>query len=464
MSVVFEPAGAPPLSAGAARIATPGDRPVATTSAARLLSGDAPVGAVRDRVVLIGLDASEGGAVELASGPVSHPQAQARIAARLLGGGVLARPAWTGYLEALAAMLLGAAAIMWAQRAAFWNALWLAGCFSALVVAGSYAAYALGGLLVDPAPGVFALFLGAFSVAGGRSLGAALTDDEARGGLQDALPADALTALRDGEGSQVLDGQRREITVLSCALELSREAQTRLDTRADDVVEALAHAVDALRAEIVAAGGAADLAGGARVDGYFGAPLERADHAQAAAAAALRLVEAMDRINAAVSGQLDGAAFRLSVGAAAGTCYVGPLRRGRRWRYAGLGAAADLAAFLRARTSAYGPAILCDDAVFRESNHRFAYLELDRTPPDANGARRPFYALVGNPFVKSSKRFRALDEAHRDMLTAYRERDAERASAALQRVRRSPGATIAVYDLYGERIAALRKSANAERA
>ena len=73
------------------------------------------------------------------------------------------------------------------------------------------------------------------------------------------------------------------------------------------------------------------------------------------------------------------------------------------------------------------------------------------------GAERAFsiFALVGNPFIKSSKGFRALEDEHRQMLAAYRSGDFLAARAHLTKTRQSPGAKIALFDLYEERIATL---------
>ena len=160
----------------------------------------------------------------------------------------------------------------------------------------------------------------------------------------------------------------------------------------------------------------------------------------------------MDAVNA----RQPDAPLRLSIGLAIGPAYVGPIREGRRRHYAAIGPAVDIAGWLRRQSERYGPAIICDDAAFRETNHRFAFLELDRLPTDAG--ERPIFALVGNPFLKSSKRFRALDEAHRAMLSAYRRGDRDAAAAALATVRKSPGAAIALFDLYEERINAMAAS------
>ena len=107
-----------------------------------------------------------------------------------------------------------------------------------------------------------------------------------------------------------------------------------------------------------------------------------------------------------------------------------------------------------ARALAVNPEfIICDEAVYRQTHHHFAYLELDRLKTNKNPAPLSIFALVGNPFIKSSKSYRSLDEAHRELLSAYRAGDWAAARASLEQVKKSPGAAIALFDIYEKRIA-----------
>ncbi|MHA7873668.1 MAG: hypothetical protein ACX939_15065, partial [Hyphococcus sp.] len=106
----------------------------------------------------------------------------------------------------------------------------------------------------------------------------------------------------------------------------------------------------------------------------------------------------------------------------------------------------------RSQSEVYGPAMICDESVYRNTHHHFAFLELDKLR--MRGAERPFsiYALIGNPFIKSSKGFRALDDSHRQLLAAYRAGDLTAARQMLEKVKQSPGAKIALFDIYEERL------------
>jgi adenylate cyclase len=458
-----------PLSdAAAMRLYLPKRVAVPTTSASRLLSsfnGASRTLAGSNRqlegaVVLIGLDTELGASVRTARGELSPAAVHALAAAQIVSGETPRRPGWTGYIEALAVMIFGAAAIMTAQRLEFWQALGVAAALSLILLIAAYATFAFGSILINPIPPAAALFLGAFSIAGGKSIGGVLRDDNLRGSFHDTLPEAAMKKLRDTPAADILNGVRRDITVLACELRFADEDLRTMENLPDDVTKLLAAATLDLRQTIIDAGGAADQAEGGRLFAYFNAPLETADHVQAGCAAALRLIESMDKVNADLeaSSRTRGLQIHLAIGVATGACFAGPMGHGRNNRYSAVGPAVDRAAFLRSQSEYYGPAMICDEQVYKETHHHFAFLELDRLR--LRGEKRPvsIYALIGNPFIKSSKAFRALDDAHRQLLASYRAGDMARARESLEKARSSPGARIALFDIYEERIKKLAET------
>lgn len=423
-------------------------------SAWKLIDGQTSASQLNGKAVFIGRDSATGAPVKTARGELSLAETQTLIARQIYDGALTVRPAWIGYLEALAVMLLGAAAIMWSQRLDFWRAVGVAALASSLLFAISLCAFASAKFLFDPLAPSVALFLGALTVAGGRSLGGALKDDNVRGAFKGALPETTMKKVREEGAAEVLEGAMRPVTVLACELSLVEDDLARLADTPGEITNLIALGCVHLKKGIIEAGGAADQAEGGRVLAYFNAPLENADHVRDGCSAALRLIESMDKINAEIdsSPRLKGVQLHLAIGIATGDCYVGPMGHGRNNRYSAIGAPVELASFLSRQATVYGPAIICDEGVSRKTNHHFAFLELDRLKTESS--ERPFsiFALVGNPFIKSSKGFRALEEAHRQMLAAYRAGDWLEARANLAKAKQSPGAKIALFDLYDKRI------------
>lgn len=424
-----------------------------TTSAAQLLGRNAN-SQLAGKVVMIGRDGEIGDLVQTARGALPPATVHALAAAQIASGAAATRPRWAGYIEALAVMILGAAAIMTAQRLQFWQAVGFAAAISAILTIGAFVIFASSKTLLDPLAPSLALFVGALSVAGGRSIGGALRDDSVRGSFHDTLPEPVMKRLREGESGAILSGVQRDITVLACELRIADEDLETLRDHPDDVTKILAAASIDLRETIIDAGGAADQADGGRAFAYFNAPGDLADHIQAGCATALRLIESMDKINTDLetSSRTRGIQVHLAIGVATGKCFAGPMGHGRNNRYSAFGPAVDHAAFLRSLSAYYGPAMICDETVYKETHHQFAYLELDKIT--TRDAARPFsiYALIGNPFIKSSKGFRELDDSHRALLAAYRRGDIVEAREHLAKIKKTPGAKIALFDIYEERL------------
>lgn len=433
---------------GAIRLYPPKQTAIPSTNAARLLDSASSNSQLRDRIVLIGRNAELGETVRTARGEIAPVDIHALSAAQLFAGESPRRPQWSGYIEALAVMIFGAAAIMIGQRMAFWPVVGLATLVAFALMVSAFAAFSFTTLLINPLPPITALFIGALSVAGGKSISGVLRDDSVRGAFHDTLPEPAMQRLRDDKETKLLNSVRRDITVLACELRLADEDLRVMETLPESVTTLLAAAGNELRQTIIETGGAVDQAEGGRVFAYYNAPMEKADHVQAGCAAALRLIESMDKINDDLdnSSQTRGIQIHLAIGVAAGPCFVGPMGQGRNNRYSAVGPAVDRAAFLRNQSEFYGPAMICDETVYRATHHHFAYLELDKLR--TRYADRPFsiYALIGNPFIKSSKSFRALDDAHRAFLKSYRAGDLKEARALLEKpknrlVRASPCST-----------------------
>ncbi|NOX82348.1 MAG: adenylate/guanylate cyclase domain-containing protein [Alphaproteobacteria bacterium] len=438
----------------AVRLYLPKRLNIPTTSAARLLAGAGSNSQLSGAVVLIGLDGDLGETIRTPRGEMPLVELHALAAAQITAAAMPKRPGWTGYLEALGVMVFGAAAIMIAQRMQFWQAVGFAAAVSVVLVLAAYSAFSLGGLLVNPLAPSLALFVGALSVAGGKSIGGVLRDDSVRGSFHDTLPEPAMKKLREESGGDILEGVNRDITVLACELRFPDEDLHGMENIPGEVTKLMAAASLDLRQTIIDTGGVADQAEGGRIFAYYNTPTELADHVQAGCAAALRMIESMDKINTDLeaSSVTRGMQLHLAIGVATGPCFAGPMGHGRNNRYSAMGPAVDRAAFLRNQSEYYGPAMICDEPVYKQTHHLFAYLELDKIR--TRNAERPFciFALIGNPFIKSSKGFRDLDEAHREMLIAYRAGKAERARELLDKTKKSPGAKIALFDIYEERV------------
>ncbi len=443
---------------------------ITQTSAWKLLDGSASKQPFKNSVILIGRSQIPGYSIKTTKGRISPVALQANIADQITNGVSLKRPLWIGYIEAIAVMLLGAGAIMVAQRLMFWQAIGFAFAGALCLVAISAFLFIGKGYLINPLLPAMAMFVGVFSIAGGKSVSTVLFDDNIRSAFKGMLPETTMKALRDDRSRKLLNGVNRKITILACELRIMDNDLEDLEQTPEYVSQIIATASHNLRKTIVNIGGTVDQAEGGRIFAYFNAPLETADHIEKACAGALAMVESMDKTNTelAASAHTRNVQVHLGIGIATGTCFAGPMGHGHGNRYSAIGPAVNLASFLCRQSEYYGPAIICDDAVHRESHHKYAFLELDRikssstlsTTATSEQADKPvhIHALIGNPFIKSSKSYRALDKNHRAMISAYRAGNMPQALEELETIKKFPAARIALFDIYEERIKELDKN------
>ena len=153
-------------------------------------------------------------------------------------------------------------------------------------------------------------------------------------------PEVAKTLLESPEGLR-LGGHKREVTVLMSDL----RGYTRFAEHGDPtlVMEVLNDYLGRMANLIIEYGGTINEFIGDAIFAVFGAPLDHADHAERAAAAALAMQRAMAQINDdnAASGR---PRFEMGIGVHTGEVVVGNIGSEQRAKYAVVGAAVNLAA------------------------------------------------------------------------------------------------------------------------
>jgi len=177
----------------------------------------------------------------------------------------------------------------------------------------------------------------------------------------------------------------------------------------------------------------------------FNAPFDDPSHAEHACASALSLDDALRSET--------GWPLRLAAGIDTGVCVMGDFGADKRPVYAASGPAVERAGALQRLTTKYGAHILVGDSTRAAAEAHFAFLEIDRLfERDCVSA---FFSLLGNPQMRASPKFRALQAFHDHIFRAYRMRDWKKARALIDQCRVLSGAEPKFYDLYLNRIAHL---------
>ncbi|GGY52530.1 adenylate/guanylate cyclase domain-containing protein [Parvularcula lutaonensis] len=465
-------AGSPPasiaLDAGEAaqldgraelRIWLPKDLSVPSVPAWRILDDPETWAASLDgKHVFIGEAVSENGIVQTTKSPVPAAQLHALIAGQLDQGAFPVRPAWAGFAEAFAAISLGAVAVLAVIFLPTGIAVTAAAAVAILNFIGAYAVFRTSGILLDPAPAIFASIGGPLAVALTVLTNMMVRDDAVRGAFHGALPQKAMRKLQSHGGARLLHGVHREVTVLSCAFRLPPNLVKEFEKDPKDYVLFQASANDRLRRTILEHEGTVDYGEDGRLLGYWNVPLDEPKHIELACACALKMLDDVSAMSQQVSasghhlGKEDLADGRIEIGIATGEAFAGPVGLGGRNRYAALGQPVSFAGRLRARSEVYGPAILTDARVYDKLRHHYAFLDLDFVRRDSAGQPEMIYGLVGNPFLKASKSFRDLAEVQRELLSSWKARDLTAATRALQKLRGIPGVPQPYVELFEQRI------------
>ncbi|HEY1962307.1 MAG TPA: hypothetical protein VGG69_07815 [Rhizomicrobium sp.] len=240
-------------------------------------------------------------------------------------------------------------------------------------------------------------------------------------------------------------GTKRHLVYLSCGI---RQFPSLLDSFEDTAHAApfVAHAMDEFRAVVNETGGAVVSASGDRFAAAWNATTEDAEAAGHACEAATRIMAAAAQIRLPGSSDPENT-VAISAGIAGGAALAGTFADGA---FAVAGECVDRAQMLRVLSAKYGPAILVGEEIRNAAEKGFAFVEVDCIAAE-NRAER-IYALLGNPLVRASPKFRALSTFHEHLFQAIRERRWADARQLIGQCRNLSGAIPSLYDLQLARI------------
>jgi adenylate cyclase len=189
---------------------------------------------------------------------------------------------------------------------------------------------------------------------------------------------------------------------------------------------------------------------------FWNAPLDDPDHADDACAAALAMLDELERLNRDLGAEAadEGRPFQpldVGIGINSGDCVVGNMGSTRRFDYTVLGDAVNLASRLESQSKNYGIGIVLGEET-RAAAPDWAAIELDLITVKVKTEPIAVYALLGDRIYARSPGFASLAQAHRRMLVSYRAQDWASARTAIGECRRCEARLAQLYDLYDERI------------
>ncbi len=375
----------------------------------------------------------------------------------MLLGSVLRRPQEADTAELACLALCGLAMIIILVR----FGVWWAGLFGVVALAGAGAAswqlFAANRVLLDAlGPGMGLAFV--FAI--GAAMRAAEVSGE-RGRLHDtladSLSSDAIDRIAREPALLKLDGENRNVTYLVCGVRGFAELSKSFHDDPVAFTRLLQRVFVPLMEEVLSHRGTIERISGEGFSAFWNAPLDDPEHAIHACEAATGMMEAIARVNDIVvqERRIDGAAFppvEIGIGISTGPAITGGFRTHGRTTYAAVGDCAATAARVQAVSGTYGPAVIVSEDTRKSAERGFAFLEVDYVVLD-NGPPVKLYAMLGNPLMRASPKFRALTTFHDHIFQSLRAQQWEKTRDLIDQCRKLSGASQKLYDLQLSRIA-----------
>lgn len=267
-----------------------------------------------------------------------------------------------------------------------------------------------------------------------------------------ALPEQTRRTLIRRPSQLKLDGEIRTITYLSCRIANAGEIEQAFRQSPARLIRLFEQRLGPLYAAVLEHSGTIERFGSAGFAAYWNAPLNDPEHGAHAVAAATRMMEIIRSQNAMTSLRATPAAIaappmQLAIGLATGPATAG-LFGGA---YSVSGACVPRAESLRTACETYGFTALADGPTARAAP-RFALLEIDRPPPQDNDEPGALYALLGDPALRASPTFRAVETFHAGIFAALEADNPEEAQTLIEQAAQLSGASPKLYALYLARL------------
>lgn len=428
-------------------------------SAWHVLQRDFDATALRNAIVVIGASADRQAATTLTSygERVTTTQVSAEAIRQILSGHFPYRPGWALWAELAYLIIVGLIIVALAYRLPLYGAAAFTLVALGGAVYGTWSLFGDRGLLLDPSIPSIGLLMACLSAGLISSARMEREKDFVRTAFGNYLAPTSVSRIARSSTNPNFAGETRKATVMFCDIRGLGAMERTFAEHPREIVNLVSDFLTIMTKHIHDTKGAVNRYVGDRIMAVWNAPIDDPDHASHACECALLMLSALDRLN----DRLEDEARRkkvpvhivhLGIGINTGTCFTGITGSKLRDDYSVLGEPVRLANRLNHFSERYGPAIILGEQTYMAVHHAYALLEIDHIEmPEEEDPTRVF-ALVGNPVMKANPKFRALEEAHEAIFSAFRQRDWEKAKSLVNQTRLMSGAMPSLYDIYERRI------------
>lgn len=278
-----------------------------------------------------------------------------------------------------------------------------------------------------------------------------------------ALPQKTIEQIAHNPSLLKLDGESREVTYLSCGVRGLEGLAAAFRNDPAAFTRLMNCVLAPLMEHVQSRQGTVDRLTADGFVAFWNAPLDDSEHAAHACQAAQAMSEAVANINKANAQERrnDGSAFPLveiGIGIATGPAIAGAIVTPGRTVYGVNGDCTALARRIQSLSSQYGPTVIVSEETRKVAEKGFAFLEVDYVADSAHPVPVTLYAMLGNPVMRASPKFRALIAFHEHIFRSLRTRQWDKARGLIEQCRKLSGASQKLYDLHLARIAQLEKN------
>ena len=428
-------------------------------SAAKILNHDNDAPSLGGKIVVVGVSAN--GKDRYYDTPIGVEMPSGAIAAnaidQILQGSFLTTPGWASLAEQLFIFIGGILVIFAVGRFRFRYSFLFTMVLVIAAAYGSWYAFDTYRWLIDPALGGVTLIMAALTGALMRRL-----QSEERTRFVDTqfakrLSSAGLAKMHARPNLINEEGELKPVTSLVVGLRGFNIISDRYLEDPKAYADILNRFFSPMTKIVLDRNGMVDRAVGDTMYAVWNAPFDVSDHASRACDAALRMVENLEALNEfletdALRQHLSHVPLSLSIGIDSGMAITGNMGAILRFDYGVLGEPVSFGAYLQRNARNYGPAIIVGEGTQRVIGDRYALLEIDLISTPRHPEGRRVFALLGDPIMRANPKFRALQEAHALIFSAYRNKRWADARAAIAECRKLNGAIPTLYDFYLARI------------
>lgn len=251
------------------------------------------------------------------------------------------------------------------------------------------------------------------------------------------LSPDLVAQLARDPSALKLGGERRNLSILFCDVRGFTTLSEKLKDEPERLTSLINRLLDPLSEAVLNERGTIDKYIGDCVMAFWNAPLPCHDHPVRAVQAAMRMLDAVTTLNAALRREEGetSPSFAIGVGINTGDCVVGNV--GSRWRYdySVLGDTVNLASRLESLSKEYGVAIVLGPATAEAVKRHYPLIELDRIAVRGRATQSAIFTVVAPADRRDDPAVAELLDLHPRLLAAMRGGSMKEALELIERCR-----------------------------